>query len=317
MRRTLIKYVIFSFILIGLYACDTVDNSGSPDTSGTWLIPRNQVIDGGPGKDGIPALNSPEMVSVNEITYLKDNDLVLIYNWGNEIRIYPHPILDWHEIINDKIGATPFAITYCPLTGSGICWDRVLDGKESTFGVSGLLYNNNLIAYDRSTQSNWSQMRLQSVNGELKSTIIKTYPLVETSWETARKLYPNGRVVSTNTGYSRNYGRYPYGSYKISHSFFIFPVSLNDTRLNSKDRVLGVLGKSSQRAYSILDFVDRPLINEEIDGETYIIYGDTQENLLVAFKITTIMRDRTFSKSSLGLPYIIEDNSGRQYDIFG
>lgn len=215
------------------------------------------------------------------------------------------------------MGNKSFALTYCPLTGSGISWDRVIDGEETTFGVSGLLYNTNLIPYDRKTQSNWSQMGLQSINGKLISDFVNIYPILETSWETAKLLFPNSLVVSSNTGYSRNYGRYPYGNYKTNHSLFIFPVNHSDSRLKSKERVLGIFGNISKKAYRILDFDEAKVFVDEIDGEKYLIYGDNKNNLIVAFKYSEFGIELEFQQSSLSFPYIIEDNLGNHFDIFG
>lgn len=307
---------IIVFIVLST-SCDVVDNSNSAYVSGDWLIPESQVFDGGPGKDGIPALLNPELVSVTNAGYLSDNDLVLIVEKSEEVRIYPHPILDWHEIINDKIGNKAFAVTYCPLTGSGICWDRVIDGTETTFGVSGLLYNTNLIPYDRKTNSNWSQMRLQSVNGELKETFVKTLPIFETSWATAKQLYPNAKVVSTNTGFSRSYGVYPYGNYKTSHSSLLFPVNHEDNRLNAKERVLGILGESKQKAYRIADFVNDEIIVDTLESDLLLIYGNNKRNIITAFKMNNTQINKTFSVLENQAPYILVDNEGTKFDSFG
>src|SRR3990172_4124896 len=158
-----LAYMILLASILFTYGCDEL-NSDSTEVPGDWLIPKDQIFDGGPGKDGIPALTNPQFASALSTSYLNNNDLVLIIKIGGEIRIYPHPILDWHEIINDDISGTKFTLTYCPLTGSGIAWNRVINGKETTFGVSGLLYNSNLIPYDRASNSNWSQMKMLSVN---------------------------------------------------------------------------------------------------------------------------------------------------------
>ncbi len=146
--------IFISFILaftISTSSCET-DKSGpacnnpSNNAGGDWLIPQNEVRDGGPGKDGIPALQTPPRVSVDDPAnhYLEDEDLVLGYYYDGEIVAYPHDILDWHEIINDKVGGQAIAVTYCPLTGTGIGWERIIEEEETTFGVSGLLYNSNL-----------------------------------------------------------------------------------------------------------------------------------------------------------------------------
>jgi hypothetical protein len=167
---------ILALLLINGCSKDSLNsNNSNNNTSTEWLIPRNQVLDGGPGKDGIPALQNPVFISANEATYLSDNDLVLGFVDGEDARAYPHSILDWHEIVNDDINNESVAVIYCPLTGTGIGWDRVVKGKKTTFGVSGLLYNSNIIPYDRDTDSNWSQLLLQSVNGTLSGAIANTY----------------------------------------------------------------------------------------------------------------------------------------------
>lgn len=159
------------------------------------------------GKDCIPSLENPPRSPVGgeDLEYLDDGDLVVGVWDGKEYSAYPHPILDWHEIVNED----GFTISYCPLTGSAIHLKA-----EGNYGVSGLLYNSNLIMYDRSTGSYWPQMLLQSDAGSLKGTELELKPLVETRWGVWRRLFPETKVISANTGYSRNYSHYPYGSYK-------------------------------------------------------------------------------------------------------
>ena len=149
-----------------------------------WSIPTDDVRDGGPGKDGIPSVDNPQFSTAGEASYLSDNDLVIGMVNGTQVKAYPHPILDWHEIVNDELDGIAVAMTYCPLTGSGIAWDCELDGERTTFGVSGLLFESNLIPYDRKTNSNWSQMRLDCVNGPLQGQKINTFPIIETTWGT-------------------------------------------------------------------------------------------------------------------------------------
>ena len=189
--------ITFSFMLTTLFlsGCEkenttsenTGSDSGQDNNSSQWLIPRDQVRDGGPGKDGIPAIQNPEFIDANQATYLSDDDLVLGFVDESDARAYPHPILDWHEIINDDIKSHSIAVIYCPLTGTGIGWDRVVHNKLTTFGVSGMLYNSNIIPYDRESDSNWSQLLLKSVQGQLAGTAIRTYNLIETTWETWKK----------------------------------------------------------------------------------------------------------------------------------
>lgn len=128
-------------------------------------------MSGGPGKDGIPALSNPAVVSAGEgDRFLQAEDLVLGVVVNGEARAYPHGILWWHEIVNDVLGGEPIVVTFCPLTGSGIVYDPEIDGRSLNFGVSGLLFDNNLILFDRASDSLWSQMRLESVCGSFQGT---------------------------------------------------------------------------------------------------------------------------------------------------
>ena len=192
---TIKKLLTLLLILFLQIACeDTV--SSSTQISGEWLIPQNEVFDGGPGKDGIPAISNPSLVGNSSINFMKNDDLIIGVKLDGEIRGYPHPILDWHEIINDKINDNYFSITYCPLTGSTINYNRDLNGNITTFGVSGLLYNTNLIPYDRATNSNWSQMKLQCVNGKLIGQTPTLIYLLETTFKTLKQAFPNAKVVN-------------------------------------------------------------------------------------------------------------------------
>ncbi len=293
-------------------------NNGATNQDDTWLIPRDEIRDGGPGKDGIPALTRPEFAGGGEISYLDDDDLVLGFVDGDDVRAYPHAILDWHEIINDETENHSIAVIYCPLTGTGIGWDRIVDEKETTFGVSGLLYNSNIIPYDRQTDSNWSQLLNQSVNGSLEGTPAKTYNLFETTWKTWRQMYPSTKVVTTRTGYSRNYDRYPYGNYKVDDNL-IFPVSNSDARLRPKVRVLGVMIEGKAKAYKFdKTFAGNKVIEDLFQGEKLVVVSNSYANFMVAFK--RIQDDETelsFEAVQDSLPVILRDNEGTRWDVFG
>lgn len=314
MKLYLLILTILPFFLV---SCDSVTNNESSNDNSAWLIPETEVFDGGPGKDGIPALQNPEMGNINSINYLDDNDLVIIFKEGNAVKIYPHKILDWHEIVNDNIGSKAYAITYCPLTGSAICWDRTINGTETTFGVSGLLYNSNLLPYDRLTESYWSQMLNKSVKGNLVGQFATTYQLIESSWSTAKTTYPNALVLTKNTGHSRNYDRYPYGSYKTSNSFFIFPVSHLDDRLPSKERVLGIQTNNFQKAYRINDFKNLQYIIEEIEDEIFLVVIGSEPQIAIAFKLKKNIEGYNYKILNNELPFILEDDNGIKYDLFG
>lgn len=311
-----ILYFVFAFQLSGIVGCDLL-SSDSADVSGEWLIPKDQIFDGGPGKDGIPALTNPQFAAASATSYLKDNDLVILIKLNNEIKVYPHPILDWHEIINDGIGNDKFTITYCPLTGSGLAWNRVINGNETTFGVSGLLYNSNLLPYDRGSNSNWSQMKMLSVNGSLIGTQSENYHVIETSWKTVKQLYPNAKVVTTTTGHSRSYGTYPYGDYRTNHGLLIFPVSPDDNRLPRKERVLGVINNGEAKAYRFSSGKNVLIQRDNIGGNSLIILS-VGSNLLTAYY------EELEDGSAVSLneaqnegKVVMVDTDGNKYDLFG
>ncbi len=289
-----------------------------PVSNGDWLIPSNEVFDGGPGKDGIPSVDNPQFASSDAIDYMNDDDLILAIQVGDEVRGYTHPVLDWHEIVNDEVNGLPIAITYCPLTGTGIGWERTINGKETTFGVSGLLYNSNLIPYDRESDSNWSQMANECVNGDLINTPINTYLLVEMSWATWKEMYPDADVITTNTGTNRTYGNYPYGSYRTSNSLN-FPVDIDDDRLHRKERVLGVIINGKAVAYQFEKFSgdNLQLVNDNFEGKDLVIVGSEEKNFLVAFERELDGTVLTFDVLQNELPAILEDQDGNKYDIFG
>ena len=283
-----------------------------------WLIDPKDVFDGGPGKDGIPALSSPNLVDAVETSYLDDNDLVVGFaNCGSAVA-YPHDILDWHEIINDKIGELPFAIVYCPLTGSATNWDRRINGQETTYGVSGLLWNTNIIPYDRLTDSNWSQLIQRSVNGEMVNQHAFQYPVLETSWNTWKKLYPATKVVSTSTGHSRSYGRYPYGDYRTSNRT-IFPIDKTDNRLPLKTRVLGVIEGNKAKTYQFSDFPDSlGVIHDEFQGRSLVLVGSKKLMFMTGFSRALNGSVLTFEAlDEERFPSIMRDQDNNEWDVFG
>ncbi len=321
------KILILTFLSGLLFACSSSSDSVSPlpDPTGLdndqntsnnlqWSIPKSEVLDGGPGKDGIPALTNPELVPIGAIDFLSDNDLVIGFKNGDDIRAYPHAILDWHEIINDNIGDVSMAVTYCPLTGTGIGWNRLIDGTETTFGVSGLLYNTNLIPYDRATDSNWSQILNEAVNGPLIGKLAETITLFETNWKTWKTLYPNSRIVGRNTGFSRTYGVSPYGDYNTNNNRFLFPVT-KDSRLPSKERVHVLLDGDQAKAYRFSSFDSEHVISDVFRGKEYLIVGNA--NFIVSFEMPAGKTISDFEYIHNGGELLLEDGEGNQWDIFG
>ncbi len=294
------------------------DSDSPPPQQATWLINSDQVVDGGPGKDGIPSIDNPNFINGDQATYLIDSDLVIGYLVDGAARAVPHAIVDWHEVVNLQEGGESSVLSYCPLTGTAALWDAPTASTNKEFGVSGLLYNSNLILYDRETDSNWSQMLQQSVNGELirQTAVVKT--VIETTWLTWRTMYPETQVLSDNTGFSRDYQTYPYGSFRTD-SNLLFQVANEDARLHPKERVLGILNGGLNKVYPIDQFsTGIQVINESISNESFVVIGSSDLDIAIAYNSTA--SDGTlleFTAIESSLPVVMEDNEGNQWDIFG
>lgn len=300
--------ILYFIPLVFLFACGSNQNSNFD-----WEIPPSEVFDGGVGKDGIPSVDSPRFNEPGSQN-LGDSELVVGILEDGVAKAYPHEILDWHEIVNDNVGESMFAITYCPLTGTAVGWDRQIGERTTTFGVSGKLYNTNLMPYDRETDSYWSQLRLDCVNGELIGTKINTIPIVETSWETWRASYPNTLLMNRNTGINRNYDVYPYDDYITNNDRIFFPVNNIDNRLPAKERVLTVITAGGSRAYSINVFDEFKVLEDQVGTRSLFVAGSKSQNFMVAYDASGLTG---FTPVVDALPVIAEDNSGNQITLTG
>jgi len=212
-------------------------------------VPLNEIIGGGPPKDGIPSIDSPKFISVAEASkFLTDSEPGIVLEIGGNNRFYPFHILVWHEIVNDTMNGKRVLVTYCPLCLSGIVFDPVVNGERVEFGTSGKLWNSNLVMYDRKTESLWSQILGEAIVGELTGTKLKVLSSDMVRFGDFRKLHSDGSVLSQNTGAARFYGQDPYGDYYTTPGTY-FPVGKKDDRLNEKDFVLGIVVNGKAKAY--------------------------------------------------------------------
>ncbi len=210
------------------------------------LVPENDILPGGPPKDGIPALTNPrvEPARLGNV-WLHDDDRVLGVVVDSHPRAYPVRILNWHEIVNDHIGNRRFVVNYCPLCGSGLVFDTL-----DRFGVSGLLYQSDVLLYDKKTETLWSQLLLQAVAGPRMGERLKPLPVTHTTWGAWRNRHPNTTVLSRKTGYSRDYNRNPYAGYEQSRDLY-FPVRHHDERLHPKTWIIGLKLDGAARAWPV------------------------------------------------------------------
>lgn len=224
--------------------------------SNEWNVDPKTVVSGAL-KDAISALNTPEFIPANDPDIIENNDFlnpeerVLVVQNGQLTKIYPYKILDRHEIVNDRLGDERIVVSYCPLTGTGTVWRSEVSGNALEFGVSGLLSQSNLLLYDRSTESLWSQMRKEAVHGELKDAIPDLFPHQEALWGSIQNLpnLENVEVLSYNTGFDYDYDWFPYGDYRTEDSLIFFPIGYSDDRVPAKEIVLGVIVNGEAKVY--------------------------------------------------------------------
>ncbi len=205
------------------------------------LIPLDSIHPGGPPKNGIPAIDFPEFLSAQQAkAMLLPTDMGVFVNYGNEQKFYPLRILNWHEIVNDVVGGLPVAVTFCPLCGSAITFSRVVDNDTLTFGVSGRLFESNLLMFDDQTESLWLQASGRCVVGDHLGKRLQHINTNLLTFEELLTMYPAASVLSMNTGYHRNYAANPYVDYD-QHEELYFPVSRTDRRFANKEMVYVVV----------------------------------------------------------------------------
>ena len=288
-----------------------------------------ELIRGAP-KDGIPALTDPELVAPDSpwVDFLLPTDRVIGIEVDGEYLAVPHNILWYHEIANfDDYG---LAVTYCPLTGSSMVFRR--DGAE--FGSSGLLFNNNLVMYDRAAvggeDSLWPQMLAGGFCGPLEEPLeenkLTMVAAIEIEWEDWLKLHPDTRVVGSRTGYAFSYTVYPYGNYEVeaNESTFVFLEDL-DIRRPPKERILGIpfvhgqggmafpFGALRDAAVGDLAVV-HTILGDFFKVDPVVVFWDGRAAAAMAFTPATATRDLTFEVSNGAF---VDVETGTQWSIEG
>lgn len=225
--------IIASLLLVGMSAV-AVHAPAAAQSADRWRsewpntdfslhsIDFDEILSGGPPKDGIPSIDNPKFVPVAAVDNLAPTEPVIGLVVGGEARAYPLRILTWHEIVNDVIGDKPVTVTYCPLCNSAIVFDRTLDGEVLEFGTTGKLRNSDLVMYDRTTESWWQQFLGEAIVGELTGRKLTMLPSRLESWERFAARHPEGAVLIPNNENMRAYGRNPYDGYDSSSVPFLY-----------------------------------------------------------------------------------------------
>ncbi len=235
-------------------------------------VAGTEFMSGGPGKDGIPAIDHPKFVSVAEATFVDDREPVLTIDINGDARAYPVQILVWHELVNDIVGGEPVAVSYCPLCNSSVVFDRAVQGRVLDFGVSGVLRKSDLVMYDRQTESWWQQITGEAVVGDFLGTRLDVLASNTISFADFRAAHPDGKVLSRDTGFNRDYGRTPYRSYDAAGSRpFLFDGQL-DERLDPVERVVTVQFGTEAVAYPFSRLADHPVVNDVAGRQPIVVF---------------------------------------------
>ena len=256
-------------------ACSPDGGAAQGNETGEWAtdfslhtVPLEEIVSGGPPKDGIPALDRPTFVGVAEARrWLEDNEPVVVVETEGASRAYPYQILIWHEIVNDDLNGLPLAVTYCPLCNTALVFARRHGERILDFGTTGSLRHSDLIMYDRQTETWWQQATGEAIVGALAGETLERYPAQTTSWRTFRETHPDGQVLSRKTGYNRPYGKNPYVGYDRQKSPMasFFRRQLDD-RLPAMERVAAVSREQVHIAYPFSRLTEVKVVNDEIEG---------------------------------------------------
>lgn len=236
-------------------------------------IDLSELKSGGPSKDGIPSIDDPSFVSIGEAKeWIDEKEPVISLEHEGEARAYPLQILTYHEIVNDRIGGTPVAVTFCPLCYSAIVFERTLDGESVSFGVSGLLRNSDLVMYDRKTETLWQQFTGEAIVGDRTGETLDQLPSQILSFEQFATAHPNGSVLSRDTGYQRPYGNNPYAGYDdVDQTPFAFDGPVDD-RLPPMMKVVAVSLDAVHKAYPYKRTKQERTINDVVSEQPIVVF---------------------------------------------
>ena len=293
-------------------------------------IRYDEILSGGPPRDGIPSIDHPKFVSPKEASaWLKDNEPVIALEVNGVARAYPIQIVIWHEIVNDVIGGVPVAVTFCPLCNSAIVFDRRLDAQVFEFGVSGLLRNSDLIMYDRSTESLWQQFTGEGIVGKMAGAELTWLPASLISYADFRQTYPDGQVLSRETGFGRSYGSNPYVGYdNIEETPFLFD-GIPDDRLPPMARVVTVSIGDQHVAYPYAVLVRKNVIADHVAGQDVVVFYEP--GTASALDARTIADSRDVGATNVFDPvldgqrlsfrregdHFVDDQTGSNWNILG
>ncbi len=237
-------------------------------------VDMSEIRSGGPPKDGIPAIDRPKFISVAQAAEdLDPREPVIVADYNGDARAYPLQILIWHEIVNDEVGGVPLSVTFCPLCNASIIFDRRHRGQVLDFGTTGRLRKSDLVMYDRQTETWWQQFNGAGIVGEYAGDTLTQLPTRIVAFADFSASHPDGKVLSTETGFFRDYGRNPYRGYDDMDNQPFLLDEPADPRLPAMERVLAVGSGGRHRLYPFKALRDQPVINDTFGDLQLVVFS--------------------------------------------
>lgn len=273
-------------------------------------IPLDELQQGGPPKDGIPAIRNPKFVAVSAASsWLDPAEPVQVVRYAGEVRVYPLQILIWHELVNDSIGDLPLLVSFCPLCNAAVAFDRRVDGVTAEFGVSGLLRHSDMVMFDRATESLWQQLTGEGIVGEHTGKRLAVVGSQVVPFETVAANYPRALVLGRDTGHERPYGANPYEQYE-PRGRMIFPVRYKKSRkIKPLERLLVFGSESRPRAYVLRQLRQRPVQQGGTGPGAYVVFYEPE--MRTALGARRIAESSRVGAAGVYSPYI----DGRRLDF--
>ncbi|MBI1971312.1 MAG: DUF3179 domain-containing protein [Candidatus Wildermuthbacteria bacterium] len=287
MRIGIIILIVAVLGVVGLVFLQkrTPNESMFSETSTQYSVPPEEIISGGPPKDGIPSIDNPKFIPIQEADkWLSNNEPGIAFSRGNTHRFYPYQILVWHEILNDTAEGERILVTYCPLCLTGFIFDPLVKGERVEFGTSGKLWKSNLVMYDRKTDSLWSQILGQAIAGEMTGTTLHAFPSDQMLYGNWKKAFPAGQVLSRDTGAVRFYGSNPYGDYFSATNLALSLAKPTDIRLPNDAFVFGIVRDGEAKAYWTDAVKEKGEIEDSFAGTVFVLRYDEKLDVVRVFE---------------------------------
>jgi len=293
-------------------------------------IDIREITSGGPPKDGIPSIDDPVFIDVASANdWLEDVEPVIALKMGDDVRAYPLQILMYHEIVNDVVDGKPVSVTFCPLCNASIVFDRTVDKAVLDFGTTGRLRNSDLVMYDRQSESWWQQFNGVGLIGKYNGVKLTQIKSQIVGYADFAEAYPDGKVLSRDTGYNRFYGQNPYTGYDdINNNPFLY-FGKKDDRLPAMERVLSIGSKGQTQLVPVTPLKDTPVMNIMVDDEAVAVFAAAtaasaldrgviaQSRMIPAAAAFSRELDDKVLNFHLKDGAIVDEETGSQWNAFG